>query len=859
MNINKLEEILREVEKPGRYIGGEWNEIKKDPAQVKLKIALVFPDIYEIGMSYLGQKILYHLLNQHPFFLAERVFAPWFDFAQQLRVKNIPLYSLENKIPLGNFDLIGFSLLYELNYTNILSILDLGHIPLFSKERGLNYPLVIAGGPAAFNPEPIADVFDLFLIGDGEEAFLEIAEKFEKLKKEVKDKMSLLKEMASIKGVYVPCLYSPYQPSDSFLLAVKTKGKALPKIKKRIVSSFSKSPFPERIIVPNLKVIFDRVAVEVERGCPQKCRFCQASTIYFPPRERSPKNVISSLLNSLQLTGYEDASLTSLSVGDYPFLEKVVKVLMECLEREKISLSLSSLRPMCLSSEISQSIVKVRKTGFTVVPEAGTERLRTVINKRLDDNEIWEAAKITFSSGWKLLKLYFMVGLPTEEEEDLKGIVKIVKEIIKIGYQILKSAPQINLSIASFIPKPHTPFQWLKMEDEKNLREKHRYIKLQLRKYPFVRFKEHSINSSILEAVFSRGDRRLNQVLYQAWKQGAGFDSWKDCFRFQTWTKAFALEELDYHLYLQALDQDQILPWDHIDPGIKKSWLWRELQEALKGKATDPCLKRSCRECQGCSYPFYWKKTRPKEVDIQPQIYSYFGQETRKIIGYRVYYEKKEMARFLSHRDLINILQRSLRRARIQFIHSKGFHPKMAVSYLPALPLGMAGKEEVFEFKSNHNMAAAGFLKQVNNVLPSGIKFLKIERVKESEPSLSKQIEGFVYSLDLNNKEIKKAIQKLEKQGFDSWPQKLEFLRQLLKEFLQKSNRALLSKVSLDFQKNKLFLRLPYSAQPGLRPQEILANVLDIKNSVFFMTREKVLFKKESVAKNCKHYQNSNE
>ncbi|MFQ5722168.1 MAG: TIGR03936 family radical SAM-associated protein, partial [Candidatus Aminicenantales bacterium] len=590
--------------------------------------------------------------------------------------------------------------------------------------------------------------------------------------------------------------------------------------------------------------------VEVERGCPQKCRFCQASTIYFPPRKRNPNRVVSSLLNSLQLTGYEDSSLTSLSVGDYPFLDDVVKVLMGYLEREKVSLSLSSLRPRCLSSEISRSIVKVRKTGFTIVPEAGTERLRTVINKRLDDNEIWEAAKIAFSSGWRLLKLYFMIGLPSEEEEDLEGIVRIIKEIIRIGYRILKSAPLINLSIASFIPKPHTPFQWLKMEEERILREKHRYLKLQLRKYPFVRFKEHSVHSSILEAVFSRGDRRLNQVLYQAWKHGAGFDSWKDHFRFQSWTKAFDLEKIDYHLYLQALSQDQVLPWDHIDPGLKKSWLQQELQRALRGETTNPCPERSCKECQGCSYPFFWKKTPLNKVIIPPQIYSFFGRETKKIIRYRVFYEKKEMARFLSHQDLIHILQRSLRRARIQIVHSKGFHPKMAVSYLPALPLGMAGKEEVFEFKSNYDMAAEGILKRINNFLPSGIRILKVEKIKDNEPSLSKEIEGFVYSLDLNNPEIKNTIHhKFNRQGLDSWPPKLKMLEQRLKAFLQESTKNLLSSINLEIQGNKLFLKLHYLAQPGLRPQEILSNILGIKNPVFFMSREKVLFKKKGSPK----------
>lgn len=838
-----LEEILKQVEKPGRYLGGEWNQIKKNPQSVKIKIALAFPDLYEIGMSYLGQKILYHVLNNHPSFLAERVFAPWIDFEQMLRSQKIPLFSLENKIPLSEFDLIGFSLLYELNYSNILTMLDLGQIPFLSEERSLKDPLVIGGGPAVFNPEPVADIFDLFLVGDGEEAFIEIAENFISLKNELKDKKDLLKELAKIKGVYVPSLYTPYRPSKSSLFAVRPTKGTPKKIEKRILFPFHRAHFPEKIVVPNVKIVFDRVAAEVERGCPQKCRFCQASSIYFPPRPKSPSDVLQNVLNSLRLTGYEHASLTSLSVGDYPYFNEVVDILMAKLEERKISLSLSSLRPQGLSSGVTQSIIKVRKTGFTLVPEAGTERLRQVINKKLQDREIWEAAQNAFSQGWKLLKLYFMVGLPSEREEDLKGIAGMVEEIIRIGYKILKSAPRINLSISSFIPKPHTPFQWLEMENEKTLKEKHQFLKWRLKKYPSVKFKDHLLKNSLLEAAFSRGDRRLNHVLLEAWRRGTRFDSWKDIFKFQIWAEAFDSESIDYHLYLQALKKNEILPWDHIDTGIKKSHLLQELEKALREESTASCLETSCKECQGCSFSSLLKKKFSEKVQIPEEKYSLFGQKTDTFFRYRAIYSKRHPAHYLSHIDLNNIIQRSFRRSGFSIDHSKGFHPKMILSYLPALPLGMEGKKEVLEFKAQYLFSEKDFISQINKYLPSGIEFSSLRRIRSFEPSLPKSIKALVYSVGLGSQEIEKILDKFRKEEGNSLLKDWELIERLMADFLRNHRDEFQDVLYFDKAANKLFFYLAYSFQKSMRPQEIVKNIFGIKNPVFQMAREKALFK----------------
>ncbi len=839
-----LEEILKRVEKPGRYLGEEWNEIRKDPQSVKAKIALVFPDIYEIGMSYLGQKILYFILNNHPLFLAERVYAPWIDFEQRLRSQKIPLFSLENKIPLYEFDVLGFSLLYELNYSNILTILDLGQIPFLSEERSFKNPLVMAGGPAVFNPEPAANIFDLFLVGDGEEAFIEIVENFIRLKNELKDKEAILKELAKIKGVYVPSLYTPYRQPKSSLSAVRPTRDLPEKIKKRILFPFHRAPFPEKIVVPNVKVVFDRVAVEVERGCPQKCRFCQASNIYFPPREKSPSYVLQNVLRSLRLTGYEDASLTSLSVSDYPYLNEIVKILMSKLGERKISLSLSSLRPRGLSSGVAQSIIKVRKTGFTLVPEAGTERLRRVINKNLQDREILEASQNAFSQGWRLLKLYFMVGLPTERDEDLEGIVNMVKEVIRIGYKILKTAPRINLSISSFIPKPHTPFQWLEMEGEKILIEKHRFLKSRLKKYRFVKFKDHPIKNSLLEAVFSRGDRHLNQVLLESWRRGARFDSWKELFRFRIWAEAFESENIDYHLYLQALKKNAILPWDHIDTGIKKSHLLKELEKALKEESTLSCLEASCKDCQGCSFSSLVKKKFPEKVQIPEESYPFFGQKTEIVFRYRAFYSKRRTARYISHIDLINVIQRSLRRAGITVVHSKGFHPKMIISYLPALPLGMEGKNEVLEFRALYLFSEKGFISHINKYLPSGVEFFRLRRAKEFEPSLHENLKTFVYSVDLESQEIKRFLEEFRRERGDSLSNDWKIIETLVCDFINGFEEESLERIYLDRAANKLFLYLAYSSQKSIRPQEIVEKIFRVKNPVFIMAREKVLFKK---------------
>ncbi len=834
-------EFLQDVEKPGRYMGGEWNEIKKDPSKARAKIALVFPDLYEVGMSYLGQKILYFILNEQPSFVAERVFAPWIDFEKKLRTFNLPLFSLENKIPLFQFDIVGFSLLYELNYSNILTILDLGRIPIFSSERSIDHPLVIAGGPAAFNPEPVADIFDLLLIGDGEEALVELVEKFMRLKEELRDKAAILKELSRIKGVYVPSLYSPYLDSKSLLLAERPSAGVPERIEKRVYFPFHQAPFPEKVIVPNIKIIFDRVAVEVARGCAHKCRFCQASSIYFPPRVKSPSFVIKKILDAVHSTGYEDASLSSLSLSDYPYFTQLIEALMEKLSKEKVSLSLSSLRPKGLTSDIPKNIVRVRKTGFTLAPEAGTERLRRVINKKMNDDHILEAAENAFSHGWKLLKLYFMIGLPTERDDDLEGMVRLVKEVVRIGHKILKSSPQINLSIPAFIPKPHTPFQWLKMEDEETLREKYRFLTSSLKRYPFIKFKKHPLKNSILEAVFSRGDRRLNQVLWESWRGGARFDSWSDCFNFGGWEETFKQKNIDYKHYLGALDRDAVLPWDHIHSGLRKTHLLEELGKALKEESSLSCTDNQCARCQGCTFSPLMEREFMEKIEISGD-YSPFGKKTEKVFRYRAFYSKEREARCLSHVDLINIIQRALRRASIPVLHSEGFHPKMMISYLPALPLGMEGKSEVIEFRSDYLFAQKKFVERVNKFMPKGIKFSALKRTESFKPALNEEIKSLVYSVDLECPQMKRALEEISLEKKISPASSSRIVEELVRDFFARNQDEFLERVFVDEEKKKLFLCLKHFPHKGASPQKIVRSLLRVENPAFIMAREEVLF-----------------
>ncbi len=574
--MHDLKSFLPQASKPTRYINREINAVHKDAAKVNTKVALIFPDVYELGMSNLGLQILYHILNARDDILAERCYAPWVDMEAILRQHNSPLRSLESSRPLLDFDIMGFSLPYEMCYTNILNILDLAHIPLLAAERDEHFPLIIGGGAAVYNPEPLADFFDFFLLGDGEEAILEIVDVFEQWKAGGGDKQSLLESLARIHGGYVPALFEPKYNRSGEISGITPLLSGYTQVRRRVLADLDQAPYPTRPIVPYMGILHDRINIEIARGCSRGCRFCQAGITYRPVRERHPRQIGCLLSESLAASGYDEVSFSSLSTGDYSCWPQLLK-LMRKHAPEHVSFSLPSLRPGTLSPEMIDQVSQGRKTGFTIAPEAGTPRLRSVINKGISHEDIMDTVRAVFKAGWSKLKLYFMIGLPTEEQADLDGIVATVEEIHRIAKQVPHKHPQkLNIGISFFVPKPHTPFQWWPQDSLDTMRSKQNYLKKRLRRRSF-NLKWQQPEVSYIEGLLTRGDRKLGKLLLLAWQNGARFDGWLEHFDLSNWKTAIADCAIKPEFYLtRSRGLQEKLPWEHLHTGVTREFLLSE-------------------------------------------------------------------------------------------------------------------------------------------------------------------------------------------------------------------------------------------------------------------------------------------
>ena len=601
----KLEqEMLQAVEKPARYTGGEWNAQPKDSAAVLCRIALAMADVYEVGMSNLGLKILYEILNRRDDIAAERVYAPWLDMEEEMRRRGIPLFSLETFREISSFDILGFSLQYELLITNTLNMLDLAGLPLHAAERTNEQPFVIGGGPCVYNTEPIADFFDFFVLGDGEEIVVEVCDALIAWKKEGRPdgRRGFLRRAARIPGVYVPSFYAPEYDAQGMFTGLRILDEAAsPQIYRRVVKDLDAAPFLEKPVVPYLGIVHDRLMLELFRGCTRGCRFCQAGMAYRPVRERRPETLESLARTLFDSTGYNEMSLTSLSSADYSCLSPLVDGLLAGTQGERVSFSLPSLRIDSFSVDIAERLQQVRKSGLTFAPEAGTQRLRDVINKNVTEDDLLHSVRTAFEQGWKAVKLYFMMGLPTETDEDIVGIAELAQKVVDCYKEVKgKRGVKVTVSVSCFVPKAYTPFQWFAQVPQEEFERRQRLLKESIRDRA-ISFHYHDARASVLEGALSRGDRRLSAVIETAWRNGAKFDGWTDQFKDEVWKDAFCRCGAAPEFYSRRTrDPEEVLPWAHTSPGVSADFLRREWQRAQEAALTHDCRRETCTGCGVC-------------------------------------------------------------------------------------------------------------------------------------------------------------------------------------------------------------------------------------------------------------------
>ncbi len=750
------DEILMQVEKPARYTGGEINAVMKDAEQVAVRFVMCFPDVYEIGMSHLGIQIIYSMLNQFEDVWCERVYSPWVDLDRIMRREHIPLFALESQDPVRDFDFLGITIQYEMCYTNILQILDLSGIPLLSRDREENDPIVIGGGPCTYNPEPICDFFDLFYIGEGETRYRQLLDLYKECRGDGLGRKEFLRRAAQVPGIYVPSLYEVVYREDGTIDHRTALEDGIPMtIEKELVSDVTNTFYPDKPVVPFIKATQDRVVLEIQRGCIRGCRFCQAGQLYRPVRERSTAMLEDYALKMLESTGHEEISLSSLSSSDYSCLPELLDFLIEICDRKKVNISLPSLRIDAFSLDVMNKVQDVKKSSLTFAPEAGSQRLRDIINKGLTREVILEGARLAFTGGWTRVKLYFMLGLPMETEEDIQEIAGLCNDIAAVFYDTVPKEKrtgrvQITASTSFFIPKPFTPFQWARQCTREEFLEKAYLTRTTIARQlnqKSIKYNWHEADLSVLEGILARGDRKLNQAVRKAYEKGCIYDAWSEYFKNDVWMESFAECNIDPAFYItRERGDDEIFPWDFISCGVSRQFLLREWHKAKKGIVTPNCREK----CSGCGAARYgtgvcMESRQEKKIPVKPLSHVVDTLRNEDRIKVRIKFSKYGAVRFIGHLDVMRYFQKAVRRADIDIAYSEGFSPHQVMSFAAPLSVGHTSQGEYLDIEVNTFTTETELQNRLQAVMAEGIDILKVQLLPKEEKNAMASVAAASY------------------------------------------------------------------------------------------------------------------